>query len=305
MTARVLVQAPATSANLGSGFDAAGIALDWWDSLEVTVEQDGRERPPAPMRVAGEQAGLIPTGPGNLVRVAMERLAAATGSSLPPVRLALVKGFPLGRGFGSSAAAVALGLLAARQLVDPRLPDAEVFSLASELEGHPDNAAACLAGGATLSWREAATARARPVEVHPDLVAVALVAAAPMATVEARRLLPDQVPFATAARTAGRAALLPLALAGDFELLAAATEDELHQPARLARQPAAAALLARLRARGHAAFVSGAGPSLLLLAPRAALAAAEADAAEALADAPGWRLQPLEIARGGARVASH
>ena len=300
MTARVLVQAPATSANLGSGFDAAGIALDWWDSLEVTVDRDGRE--PVPMRVDGEQAGQVPTGPGNLVRLAMERLAAATGASLPPVRLALVKGFPLGRGFGSSAAAVALGLLAARELVAPGLPDAEVLALASELEGHPDNAAACLAGGATLSWRDGAGARARPVEVHPDLVAVALVAAAPMATVEARRLLPDQVPFATAARIAGRAALLPLALAGDFGLLAAATEDELHQPARLAGQPAAAALLARLRGRGHAAFVSGAGPSLLLLAPRTGLAAARADAAEALADAPGWRLQPLEIARGGARV---
>src|SRR6266511_1024738 len=160
--ARVLVQAPATSANLGPGFDAAGIALDWWDTLEVTVDEGGAAGPPVPMRVAGEQAELIPTGPGNLVRLAMERLAAAAGSDLPPVRLALVKGFPLGRGFGSSAAAVALGLLAARELVDPRLPDAEVLSLASELEGHPDNAAACLAGGATLSWREAATPPSSP-----------------------------------------------------------------------------------------------------------------------------------------------
>jgi homoserine kinase len=302
--ARVLVQAPATSANLGSGFDAAGIALDWWDTLEVTVDQGGPAGPPAPMRVTGEQAGQVPTGPGNLVRLAMERLAAAAGTALPPVRLALVKGFPLGRGFGSSAAAVALGLLAARELVAPGLPEAELLSLASELEGHPDNAAACLAGGATLSWREAAGARARAVEVHPDLVAVALVAAEPMATTEARRLLPERVPFAAAARTAGRAALLPLALAGDFDLLAPATEDELHQPARLARQPVAAAALAALRGRGHAAFLSGAGPSLLLLTPRAGLAAAEADAAEALADAAGWRLHSLEIARGGARVGS-
>jgi homoserine kinase len=295
MTARVLVQAPATSANLGSGFDAAGIALDWWDSLEATVAAA-----PAAMRVGGEQAELVPTGPDNLVRLAMERLAAALGGALPPLRLSMVKRFPLGRGFGSSAAAVVLGLLAARELLAPALPRAELLALATELEGHPDNAAACLAGGATLSWRQGGAVRARAVAVHPDLVAVALVAAEPMATVEARRLLPERVPFAAAARTAGRAALLPLALAGDFELLAPATEDELHQPARLAGQPAAAALLAALRGRGHAAFLSGAGPSLLLLTPRAGLAAAAADAAEALAGAPGWRQVTLEIARGGA-----
>ncbi|HEY2960743.1 MAG TPA: homoserine kinase [Actinomycetota bacterium] len=297
MTARVLVQAPATSANLGPGFDAAGIALDWWDSLEAVVAPT-----PAPLRVSGEQAELIPTGPDNLVLLAMERLAAAVGGTLPPVRLSMVKRFPLGRGFGSSAAAVALGLLAARELLAPGLPQAELLPLATELEGHPDNAAACLAGGATLSWREDGVARARAVEVHPELVAVALVAAEPMATVEARRLLPELVPFAAAARTAGRAALLPLALAGEFELLAPATEDELHQPARLAAQPAAAALLAALRGRGHAAFLSGAGPSLLLLTPRAYLAAARADAAEALAAAPGWRMRTLEVARGGARA---
>jgi homoserine kinase len=297
MTARVLVQAPATSANLGSGFDAAGIALDWWDSLEATVAPA-----PAPLRVSGEQAELIPTGPDNLVRLAMGRLAAAVGGALPPLGLSMVKRFPLGRGFGSSAAAVVLGLLAARELLAPDLPQAELLWLATELEGHPDNAAACLAGGATLSWRQDGAARARTVEVHPDLVAVALVAAEPMATIEARRLLPERVPFAAAARTAGRAALLPLALAGDFELLAPATEDELHQPARLAGQPAAAALLAALRGRGHAAFLSGAGPSLLLLTPRAGLAAAEADAAEALAAAPGWRMRTVEVARGGARA---
>jgi homoserine kinase len=299
MTARVLVQAPATSANLGPGFDAAGLALDWWDTLEVTAGEAG---PAAPMRVTGEQAELIPTGPDNLVRRAMERLAAATGTALPPVRLAVVKGFPLGRGFGSSAAAVALGLLAARQLVAADLLAGELLALACELEGHPDNAAACLAGGATLSRSDGGLARASRLDVHPDLVALALVAPEAMATAEARRLLPDQVPFATAARTAGRAALLPLALSGEFDLLLEATADELHQPARLARMPAAARLLERLRDRGHAAFLSGAGPSLLVLAPRASLAGAIGDAREALGEAAGWRLHPVEVARDGAQV---
>jgi homoserine kinase len=296
MDGPVRVRAPATSANLGPAFDAAGLALDWWDELEAT---------PAPadaMQVAGEQAELLPTGPDSLVAAAMRRLAAEAGKRLPPLHLSLVKGFPLGRGFGSSAAAVVLGLLAARELAAPTLPDADLLALACELEGHPDNVAPCLHGGATVAWMEAGRPRQRAVPLHPDLVALALVAPEPMATVEARRLLPERVPFGTAAHTAGRAALLPLALAGDAELLLPATEDLLHQPRRLARLPDAARLLEALRGRGHAAFVSGAGPSLLVLCHRHAAAGALADAGEALraAGSDRWRLRQLELARLGA-----
>jgi homoserine kinase len=293
---RVTVRAPATSANLGPAFDAAGLALDWWDELAAT---------PAPVdaiQVGGEQAELLPTGPDSLVAVAMRRLAAEAGTRLPPVHLSLVKGFPLGRGFGSSAAAVVLGLLAARELAAPTLPDADLLALACELEGHPDNVAPCLHGGATVAWMEAGRPRQRAVPLHPDLVAVALVAPEPMATVEARRLLPERVPFRSAAHTAGRAALLPLALAGDAELLLPATEDLLHQPRRLARMPVAARLLELLRGRGHAAFVSGAGPSLLVLCWRQAAAGVLADAGEALrtVGADRWRARQLELARVGA-----
>jgi homoserine kinase len=232
----------------------------------------------------------------------MRRLAEAAGATLPPLHLSVVKGFPLGRGFGSSAAAVVLGLVAARQLVAPSLPEAELLALACELEGHPDNATPCLHGGATLAWVEDGRPRWRPVPVHPDLVAVALVAPGPMATSEARRLLPERVPFAVAAHTGARAAMLPLALAGDDELLLPATEDLLHQPARLARSPEGAGLLERLRGAGHAAFVSGAGPSLLVLCPRPAAGGAIADAEEAVAatGAEGWRVRRLELAREGA-----
>jgi homoserine kinase len=290
------VRAPATSANLGPAFDAAGIALDWWDELEV------RPAPADAIHLSGEQAELLPTGRDNLVAVAMRRLAEAAGAALPPLHLSVVKGFPLGRGFGSSAAAVVLGLVAARALVAPELPEAELLALACELEGHPDNATPCLWGGATLSWVEDGRPRWRAVPVHRDLVALALVAPEPMATSEARRLLPERVPFAVAAHTGGRAAMLPLALAGDAELLLPATEDLLHQPQRLAHTPDAAELLERLRAAGHAAFVSGAGPSLLVLCPRPAAAGALADAEEAVAaaGAEGWRIRPLELARQGA-----
>jgi len=290
------VRAPATSANLGPAFDAAGVALDWWDELEV------RPAPADAIHLSGEQAELLPTGQDNLVAAAMRRLAEAAGAALPPLHLSVVKGFPLGRGFGSSAAAVVLGLVAARALVAPELPEAELLALACELEGHPDNATPCLHGGATLSWVEDGRPRWRAVPVHPDLVALALVAPEPMATSEARRLLPERVPFAVAAHTGGRAAMLPLALAGDAELLLPATEDLLHQPQRLAHTPDAAELLERLRAAGHAAFVSGAGPSLLVLCPRPAAAGALADAEEAVAaaGAEGWRIRPLELARQGA-----
>jgi homoserine kinase len=294
----IRVRAPATSANLGPAFDAAGVALDWWDELEV------RPAPAHAVRVSGEQAELLPTGPDNLVTVAMRRLAEVAGTRLPPLHLSVVKGFPLGRGFGSSAAAVVLGLLAARELVAPDLPEAELLDLACALEGHPDNAAPCLHGGATLAWVDRGRPRWRPLPVHRDLVALALVAPEPAATSEARRLLPERVPFATAAHTAARSAMLPLALAGDTELLLPATEDRLHQPARLARTPAAAALLELLRGKGHAAFLSGAGPSLLALCSRQAAPGALADAHEALraAGADGWRVHQLELARAGATV---
>jgi homoserine kinase len=168
-TQPVRVRAPATSANLGPAFDAAGIALDWWDELEA------RPAPVDAIQVSGEQAELLPTGRDNLVAVAMRRLAEAAGSSLPPLHLSVVKGFPLGRGFGSSAAAVVLGLVAARELVAPDFPEAELLALACELEGHPDNATPCLRGGATLAWVEDGRPRWRPMPLHPDLAALALV----------------------------------------------------------------------------------------------------------------------------------
>ena len=296
VAAPIHVRAPATSANLGPAFDAAGVALDWWDELEV------RPAPADGMQLSGEQAELLSTGRDNLVRVAMRRLAEAARVPLPPLHLTVVKGFPLGRGFGSSAAAVVLGLVAARALVAPDFPEAELLALACELEGHPDNATPCLQGGATLAWVEDGRPRWRAVPAHPDLVAVALVAPEPMATSEARRLLPERVPFAVAAHTGARSAMLALALAGDAELLLPATEDLLHQPHRLAHTPDAAELLERLRAAGHAAFVSGAGPSLLVLCPRPAAPGTVADAEEALAasGADGWRIRQLELARGGA-----
>jgi homoserine kinase len=293
------VRAPATSANLGPGFDAVGLALDWWDTLRVSPAQEGEA---TTVQARGDGAEAILDGPDNLVRASMARVAADLGAELPPLRLELELGFPPGRGFGSSAAAIVLGLLAARELLGAELSGPDLLALASELEGHPDNVAPCLHGGATVCWGEAGRPRCRSLPVAPELAALALVADRPMDTREARRLLPERVPFAYAAHTAGRAALLPLALAGDLELLLPATEDVLHQPRRLATQPAAAHALALLRARGHAAFLSGAGPSLLVLCARHALDQAHDDAREALRDAAGWRIEQFAISTAGAAI---
>jgi homoserine kinase len=296
------VRAPATSANLGPGFDAFGLALDWWDTLRVSAAAPGAGEGETTVAVRGDGADAVPAGPDNLVLTTMERVAADLGTELPRLRLELELGFPLGRGFGSSAAAIVLGLLAAREVLGAELSGPDLLALASELEGHPDNVAPCLAGGATLCWGEAGRPRCLGLPVAPELAALALVAEAPMDTQEARRLLPERVPFGYAVRTAGRAALLPLALGGDLELLLPATEDVLHQPRRLAIQPIAAHALGLLRARGHAAFLSGAGPSLLVLCAREALDQASDDAREALRDASGWRVEALAISGGGAAV---
>ena len=292
---RVRVAAPATSANLGPGFDAAGLALDWWDTLEVTV----RPGPPS-FSATGMQADQLSVGTDNLVLASMRALADAAGTTLPGVHLELVKGFPLGRGFGSSAAAIALGVLAARELVAPDLPNEAVVDLAARLEGHPDNVVPCLLGGATVALAADGYVTVHQAMPDPGLAAVVLVAALPLSTEAARRALPETVPFALAAGTAGRAALLVPALTGAFDLLLPATDDQLHQPVRLALDEVSSAALSGLRARGHAAVLSGAGPSLLVLTPAAAAAEALACAAELLAGAEGWMARQVGLTPVGA-----
>ena len=248
----------------------------------------------------GEQAELLPTGRDNLVAVAMRRLAEAAGAPLPPLHLTVVKGFPLGRGFGSSAAPVVLGLVAARRLVAPASPTPSCSPWPAS-EGHPDNATPCLGRG------HPGLGRGRPaplaaVPVHPDLVAVALVAPEPMATSEARRLLPERVPFAVAAHTGARSAMLPLALAGDPELLLPATEDLLHQPQRLAPPRTRPGCWSGCGPPATPGSCPAPGPSLLVLCPRPAAPGvlADAEAAVAAGGAEGWRIRPLELARHGA-----
>ena len=289
MSRAVRVRVPATSANLGPGFDALGLALGLHDEVTASVAAE----PGLRVEVTGEGAADVPRDERHLVvrafRAAEQRWGAVGGG----LRLDCTNRIPHARGLGSSAAAIVAGVLAARALSGATVPASEVLRLATEIEGHPDNVAACLLGGVTVAWTESTGARAARVEPSPDLDPVVLIPATTASTEAVRRLLPGTVPHADAAANAGRAALLVHALATDPSLLLPATEDRLHQPYRAPAMPESADLVARLRAEGVAAVVSGAGPTVLALAGRGA------DPGPAPA---GWRVLRPGLDGGGAAV---
>lgn len=282
----VRVRVPATSANLGPGFDAFGLALDLCDEVEVSTRPAGLA-----VAVAGEGADVIPRDASHLVVRALLAGLDELGVRVGGLALRCTNRIPHGRGLGSSAAAIVAGLLAARELAGARRDDEWLLRQASTTEGHPDNVAAALLGGFTIAWTDGAAGGARAVRLEPDrrVRAVVFVADTPLATTVARRLLPASVPHPDAARTAGRAGLLVEALTRRPDLLLPATEDVLHQPYRAAAMPASAQLLARLRAAGVPAVVSGAGPSVL------ALGTADTLARAATVSAPGFRPLPLQV----------
>jgi len=265
MRAVAAVRAPASSANLGPGFDALGLALARYD--DVTAELvDG----PTTVTVHGEGAGELPSGDQHLVVRALHAGFAELGRPPPAVALTCHNRIPQARGLGSSSAAIVAGVLLARALAPggERLDEAAALRLAARIEGHPDNVAACLRGGLTIAWVDpGGGARAAGLVPHPAVRPTVFVPAGRGLTATARAALPATVPHADAAHAAGRAALLVAALTRDPEWLLAATEDRLHQPYRAAGAPATASLLARLRAAGVPAVVSGAGPSVLALLP--------------------------------------
>jgi homoserine kinase len=295
VSASVRVRVPATSANLGPAFDCAGLALTCHDTLRFSVAEDGLT-----IAMTGEGADSLPTDESHLVVRAFRAACDELGWRPPGLSVVAENAIPQGRGMGSSAAAVVAGVVAAWELrpgVAVRDDDA-VLRLVSDIEGHPDNVAACLLGGATLSWMTPQGARARRLEVDPTVAPVVLVPPGTLSTHLARGLLPGTVPHADAAHAVGRAALLVHALTRDPALLLDATEDRLHQRQRAAAMPESLELIDRLRAQGLAAVVSGAGPSVLVLASREQDAAA---AVRALTPAD-WTVLPLDVDCHGARV---
>lgn len=281
----VRVRVPATSANLGPGFDAFGLALALYDEVEITPGAADLT-----IDVEGEGADAVPRDSTHLVARSLYAGLSALGAPATGYTLRCVNRIPHGRGLGSSAAAIVAGVLAAFELTGTPPAQQKVLRIAAELEGHPDNVAACVYGGFTIAW-EAGAVRLDP---HPALSVVAYIPPSPLATEVARGLLPETVPHADAAANAGRAALLATAMTSRPDLLTVATEDRLHQSYRAPAMPDSAALVRRLREHGVAAVISGAGPTVLALA---------SDQFAGLPSAPeGWSRLPLSIDPVGAQV---
>jgi homoserine kinase len=302
----VHVQVPATSANLGPGFDALGLALSLYDELEVRVTESGLR-----IEIEGEGEELAAAGEGHLVVRALRAGFAAfaeDGQQPPGLTLRCVNRIPHGRGLGSSAAAIVGGLLAAQALsARPGAAQSaahDLLTLATELEGHPDNVAACLVGGLTIAWTTSKGPRLARLEPVPDLYPVVCIAPSDVAvrTEVARKALPGTVPHHEAAANAGRAALLVAALTQKETAaqLFDATEDWLHQAYRARAMPDTYALVTALREQGVPAVVSGAGPSVLALIT----AKPGLDRLDSIVRETGkaWRINPLDVARQGARV---
>jgi homoserine kinase len=291
----VTVSVPATSANLGPGFDALGLALDHRDRVTAEVV----DAPGLEVTVRGMGEGAVPLDEKHLVHRSMLAAFAAMGVTAPGLRLDCLNVVPHARGLGSSSAAIVAGVSVARALVSGGrglLDDDAVLALAAELEGHPDNVAPACLGGFTVAWRDGERFRAASVPVDPRVAAVALVPPDGVATSVARGLLPDRVDHRDAAANAGRAALLVAAMGSRPDLLLAATEDRLHQDYREPAMPASLALVRSLRADGLAAVVSGAGPTVLVLTDGTRQV-------EVAGRAPrGWEALSLAVDGEGARV---
>ena len=291
----VTVSVPATSANLGPGFDALGLALDHRDVLRAEVVSG-----PGLQIIVHGHGEEVPLDEGHLVHRSMRAAFEHMGVVVPGLRLECTNVIPHARGLGSSSAAIVAGVCLARGLVaggSLLMDDDAVFSLAADLEGHPDNVAPALFGGCTVAYRRGGRFHAATLDVDPRVQVVAFVPPDGVRTSVARGLLPATVPHGDAAANAGRAALLVAALSGQPELLLAATEDRLHQDYREPAMPESLALVRSLRAGGIAAVVSGAGPTVLVLTD------AGQQRSVAARVPPGWEALVVPIDRAGARVA--
>ncbi|MCL2788877.1 MAG: homoserine kinase, partial [Micrococcales bacterium] len=258
----VRVRVPATSANLGPGFDALGLALDLWDEI------DARATPgETTVTVVGEGAGSVPLDETYPVVRAARTALEAVGAPDVGLTLRCSNKIPHGRGLGSSAAAAVAGALIVRGMIaNPQAMNARmVLELATSFEGHPDNAAPAIFGRGTIAWMVGTVPRCARLDVHPEVRPVLAVPASPVSTRVARAVLPDRVPREDAVFNAGRAALTVHALTSEPSLLFEATEDRLHQSYRESVMAPSLELLARLRAERIPAVISGAGPTVLIL----------------------------------------
>jgi homoserine kinase len=297
----IQVQVPATSANLGPGFDCLGLALTMNDRYMAQV----MDEPGVDVDVTGEGADVVPTNEKNLVIKAMYKGFDFLGGRPRGIALRQLNVIPHGRGLGSSAAAIVGGLALARALVlggNERMSNEDMLNIANEMEGHPDNVAAAIYGSANIAWQESQrghlVAQSLNIQVDPRIGVLAFVPSHELSTSKARKMLPESIPHVDAVRNSINTAVLVQALQNRPDLLLSATEDYLHQSYRAEAMPQSFALMTKFRKAGVAAFISGAGPTVLVLHT-----GGDAEAAE-LAHAAGEKFQmiSLGVSRTGVAV---
>ncbi|WP_426763368.1 homoserine kinase [Pseudarthrobacter sp. 1G09] len=304
---RVTVRVPATTANLGPGYDSLGMALALHDTLTV----ESLDTDELVFDLSGEGADTLPRDASHLVIRAMDAAFERLGFRHGGLKVTAKNVNPHGRGLGSSASAVVAAVSAANAMVpaESRRGRDWILQLTSEMEGHPDNVAPAIYGGMALSWQDSDQYSSTRAEVAGTVVPIVAVPDFELSTEAARALLPASVGHHAAAMNSGRAALLVHALTRDPEFLLAGTEDYLHQSYRASAMRPSAALIGALRQAGHAAVVSGAGPTVLVLAN------GEPEAADILAfitaftgaNTPevNWRVLKLAVDVEGAKVDVH
>jgi homoserine kinase len=303
----VTVRVPATSANLGPGYDSLGLALSLHDTLTVETLDNGELE----FELSGEGADSLPRDASHLVIRAVTDALERLGFRHRGLRITAENINPHGRGLGSSASAVVAAVTAANALV----PEASrrgkdwILQLTSEMEGHPDNVAPAIFGGLALSWQDSDQYSSTRATVADAVIPIVAVPDFELSTEAARALLPASVGHHAAAMNSGRAALLIHALTTEPELLLPGTEDYLHQSYRAQAMPPSAELIAALRRAGHAAVVSGAGPTVLVLANGEAEARTIVDfiGSHTARNTPevGWRVMKLAVDVEGAKVEVH
>jgi len=259
---KVSVKIPATSANLGPGFDTLGMALSYYDEYVAEVIDSGLE-----INIVGEGEKDIPRDASNLIYSTIKLVFERFGKSVPALHITCHNNIPHGRGMGSSGAAVSGGVMLAAGLLQPEivLTEQQLLDFATEIEGHPDNVAPALFGGLTIAWKDESGPHHKKLTVHRGVSPLVLVPSNQMSTKLARSLQPQSVPHTDAVFNVSRSALLVAALTQSPELMFAATEDRLHQNYRASAMPETSKLIEALRSQGHPAVVSGAGPSVLVL----------------------------------------
>lgn len=263
---KATVTVPGSSANLGPGFDTLGLALGIYDTVEVEVTESGLE-----VEVYGEGEEDLPRDGSHLVVKAIRSGLHAANAEAPGLRVVCTNAIPQSRGLGSSAAAAVAGVAAANALAGSPLTSEQIVQLSSAFEGHPDNAAASVLGSAVVSWTTTPVDGSQPgyravaVEVDPRIRATALVPDFHASTQAVRRVLPSHVTHTDARFNVSRVAVMTVALQNHPELLWEGTRDRLHQPYRADVLPVTAEWVNRLRNRGYAAYLSGAGPTVMVL----------------------------------------